>query len=228
MIDYSQGYYPLLAAAMIRGKLRNAFPDDIRFTKNLYEISPDQLNELISIGKEHKIKLHKFKLTNQIARVRIALGILKGIRPECILDIGSGKGTFLWPFVNEFPSVKIDSIDLLQERIDEINFVAKGGIPNIQAHFMSATKIIFSDNTFDVVTALEVLEHIPDYKKAIKEIVRVTKKYVIVSVPSKEDDNPEHLRLFSRKDLESDFKEAGMKNIKFEYVLNHLILVAKK
>ncbi|QOI97856.1 MAG: methyltransferase domain-containing protein [Flammeovirgaceae bacterium] len=38
-----------------------------------------------------------------------------------------------------------------------------------------ATDISFSDNTFDIVIANHVLEHIPDYEKALREIWRVLK-----------------------------------------------------
>ncbi|MFN3840955.1 MAG: class I SAM-dependent methyltransferase [Cyclobacteriaceae bacterium] len=38
-----------------------------------------------------------------------------------------------------------------------------------------ATNISFADNTFDLVLANHVLEHIPDYKKALSEIWRVLK-----------------------------------------------------
>ncbi|MBI4058327.1 class I SAM-dependent methyltransferase [Candidatus Gottesmanbacteria bacterium] len=43
----------------------------------------------------------------------------------------------------------------------------------------------FSDNTFDTVLCAEVLEHIPfsDFSAALKELHRVTKKYVIMTVP---------------------------------------------
>jgi len=37
---------------------------------------------------------------------------------------------------------------------------------------------------FDCVFLLEVLEHVPDYKKALSELFRVSKKYVVVSTPN--------------------------------------------
>jgi 2-polyprenyl-3-methyl-5-hydroxy-6-metoxy-1,4-benzoquinol methylase len=50
----------------------------------------------------------------------------------------------------------------------------------------------------DIVTLLEVLEHIPDVEKAVAA-VRMARKYVVVSVPSKEDNNPEHIHLLTKK-----------------------------
>ena len=41
-----------------------------------------------------------------------------------------------------------------------------------------------SDNSFDLVIMLEVLEHLEDYQKAIGELCRVSSKYVLISVPN--------------------------------------------
>lgn len=47
------------------------------------------------------------------------------------------------------------------------------------------TNLTFPDSEFDIVLSLDVLEHIPDYKKALGEIYRVLKddSYFIFSVP---------------------------------------------
>jgi SAM-dependent methyltransferase len=47
------------------------------------------------------------------------------------------------------------------------------------------TKLTFPENEFDLVISLEVLEHIPDYKKALVELYRTMKPggYLVFSVP---------------------------------------------
>ena len=46
-------------------------------------------------------------------------------------------------------------------------------------------KLPFDDNSYDVILAHEILEHLPwcDVDKALGELHRVTKKYVNISVP---------------------------------------------
>ncbi len=41
-----------------------------------------------------------------------------------------------------------------------------------------------NDGAYDCVCLLEVLEHVPDYERALSELFRVSRKYVVVSVPS--------------------------------------------
>ena len=49
------------------------------------------------------------------------------------------------------------------------------------------------------ITLLEVLEHIPNVGQAIKNACRIASKYIILTVPSKEDDNPEHIHLLNHR-----------------------------
>ena len=46
-------------------------------------------------------------------------------------------------------------------------------------------KLPFEDNSFDVVLCAEVLEHLPfkEFEKALSELKRVTKKYMVLSLP---------------------------------------------
>ncbi|MGD8379445.1 MAG: methyltransferase domain-containing protein [Gammaproteobacteria bacterium] len=41
-----------------------------------------------------------------------------------------------------------------------------------------------ADNSFDCVLLLEVLEHLDDYRQALREIFRVSSRHVIISVPN--------------------------------------------
>ncbi|HKB05161.1 MAG TPA: hypothetical protein VKD90_23250 [Gemmataceae bacterium] len=76
-------YFLDLAAAFVRGRLPDA-PD----------LPPA---ELVEYGRTQGLRVHKFKRATELPRVRRVLGILRGIGPAEVLDIGSGRGTFLWP-----------------------------------------------------------------------------------------------------------------------------------
>ena len=74
--------------------------------------------------------------------------------------------------------------------------------------------------------ALEVLEHIPDVESAVRAAVRMARRYVVVTVPSKPDDNPEHIHLLTKERLTELFEAAGCRRLHFDGVPGHLFVAA--
>ncbi len=213
--DYGDDrYFTRLAAAFVRGRLDGLAPG----------LSPE---ELVAAGLARGLRLHKFKRNAELPRVRKVLGILRGLAPASLLDLGSGRGTFLWPLLDAFPDLSVTAVDIDPVRVADIDAVRAGGVSGLKALPMSVEELKLEGDSADVVTALEVLEHLASPRKAAAEAVRVASRYVVASVPSKEDDNPEHIQLFDRRGFESLFLDAGAKGVKVEFVLNHMIAVAK-
>jgi SAM-dependent methyltransferase len=60
----------------------------------------------------------------------------------------------------------------------EVNGVAQSPLNVADAHHLP-----FPDNSFDLVLCLEVLEHLPDSGVGLRELLRVARDCVVVSVP---------------------------------------------
>lgn len=206
-------YYTELAAAFVRGRLG---------------IEDASLSDeaLLEEGKRAELKLHKFKRAIELPRVRKVLGMLRAVTPANLLDVGTGRGVFLWPLLDSFPHLPVVCIDLLPLRASDIQAVRRGGVTRLSALRMDASRMAFADKSFDVVTLLEVIEHIENPQRVFEEAIRVARRFVIVSVPSHEDDNPEHIHLFTKQTLEDLLKKAGARKVSVEPVLNHLIAMA--
>ena len=114
-----------------------------------------------------------------------------------------------------------------ERREGDIQRVADGGVINLSAARADVTDLPFADRSFDVVTMLEVLEHIPDTAAALRSVLRVARRFVLLSVPSRLDDNPEHIHLFDNATLERLLTSAGARRVTFDGVLNHRIALAK-
>lgn len=174
-------------------------------------------------------KEYYFKEKENLPRVQVVLGFLQGIVPAglCrkLLDVGSGRGVFLFPLMRKFPNLEVTSLDILPHRIELLQCLHDGGINNLRPILADICTWNAPDKSFDVVTMLEVLEHIPDTEAVVKNAIRLAKNYIIVSVPSKPDDNPEHIHLFSNEDLEHLFLKNGCNKIKFMSVTNHRVMV---
>lgn len=181
----------------------------------------------IEDGLRAGLRLHKFKSDVTLERVLRVLGILRGVAPENLLDVGSGRGAFLWPLLDAFPYLEVTSIDVSEQRVRDIEAVRAGGIDRLRVVQVAAGEMTFAPASFDVVTMLEVLEHMPDPVAALKRAVMVARRFVVISVPSVPDDNPEHLHLFSPADIERMAAEAGAVRATIDHVLNHRIAVLK-
>jgi ubiquinone/menaquinone biosynthesis C-methylase UbiE len=220
--------YTHLAAAYVRGKLRHGLAvDPALLNLPLESLDDAQLERLIQLGRFHELRLHRFKRTMRLPRVAKVLGVLKALSPIELLDIGSGRGAFLWPLLDTFPWLPITVVDTLDYRVADLQAVHDGGVASLSAAYSDAAHLPFGDGQFDVVTMLEVLEHIPDTGAALAEVCRVARRFVVLSVPSKPDNNPEHIHLFDAARLETLLDRAGAARVNFEYVPGHLVAVAR-
>lgn len=183
-------------------------------------------------GKEEapEMKEHYFKVKDDLPRVQMVLGFLHGIVPaglcQDLLDVGSGRGVFLFPLLRDFPDMEVTSLDILPHRVELLQCLQDGGIANLHPLQADICTWDAPDKSFDVVTMLEVMEHIPDTEAVVRNAIRLARNYVIVSVPSKPDDNPEHIHLFSNEDLKRLFLENGCSKVKFMSVTNHRVMCA--
>jgi 2-polyprenyl-3-methyl-5-hydroxy-6-metoxy-1,4-benzoquinol methylase len=208
-----QSHYRWLAVAYARGALGEA-------------VAAMDDDAAIAAAEQAGHKLHRFKRSAELPRVRAMLGTLRGLAPESLLDVGSGRGVFLWPMLDGLGDLRVTSIDVLEDRARQIAAVARGGVERLAAVRMDGARLGFAAGAFDVVTVLEVLEHVDEPARVASELVRVARRAVLATVPSHEDDNPEHVRLFSAQSLKELFEAAGARRVVVDGVRGHLTAVA--
>lgn len=214
---YVRGYAQRNDPAMLPGSLMET---------PLAELTDKEAAAILQAGSDAGLRMYHFKKKDPLPRVKAVIGMLKGFQPENLLDVGSGRGVFLLPFLKEFPWVPVTSVDLLPHRVEMLQCLAEGGIENLTALRQDICVWEMGADAFDVVTMLEVLEHIPDAQSAVNAAVRLAKRYVVVSVPSKPDDNPEHIHLLTKDTLTELFARAGCDRLHFSGVNGHLIMAA--
>jgi SAM-dependent methyltransferase len=107
------------------------------------------------------------------------LELIRKIMPpdvRTILDAGCGNGAV----TNElYPAYDITGLDFSAAALEHVQ------APKVQA---SVASIPFPDNSFDLVMCNEVLEHLgdEDLLAAVAELKRCTSRYLLISVPNKE------------------------------------------
>lgn len=124
-----------------------------------------------------------------------------------VLDIGVNSGTQLSVLAKR--AKKITGIDhgKLEFQIAAHN---NRHLKNVAIQQMNAESLDFPDNTFNVVSSFECIEHVQDPEKMLSEIVRVVepKGTVIISTPNRDVSgsrflSKEHIREWTLEELEN-------------------------
>ena len=127
-----------------------------------------------------------------------------------LLDIGCGTGANL-EMLSQFGSA--EGVDVSDEALD---FCRQKGL-TVQKGL--AETLPYADESFDITTALDVIEHLDDDVAGLKEMHRVTKSggYSLIFVPAfmwlwgVQDDISHHRIRYTRKQIVEQIEKAGFK-----------------
>jgi len=178
------------------------------FEKQYYEDPSFWENEML----QDEVNKGRFKNTADLIPAKV----------KSLLDVGCGNGVFVNYLSEIRPDILLHAMDRSSKALEYVKTNKSEG---------DIVSMPFKDGEFECVTCLEVLEHLPKlaYEEAIKELVRVSSKYIIVSVPymeilenshtqcpsCKSIFNYElHLRNFTDEVFSSMFSDYGIKPIK--------------
>jgi 2-polyprenyl-3-methyl-5-hydroxy-6-metoxy-1,4-benzoquinol methylase len=129
----------------------------------------------------------KYGSTNPVVR-RLMAGFERSLdeligraAPASVLDVGCGEGVLVQKWALRFPQARLVGLDL--EAPDIQAGWAQHEAPNLEYRINKAENLPFADREFDVASAIEVLEHVPDPEHTVAEMARVAGGHLIVSVP---------------------------------------------
>jgi 2-polyprenyl-3-methyl-5-hydroxy-6-metoxy-1,4-benzoquinol methylase len=98
--------------------------------------------------------------------------------PATILEVGVGEGEVADRVAQRFPDAFVTGIDLPDESLAE-----HWSSRRLAASFADIVALPYPDDTFDLVLAIEVLEHVPNPMAALRELARVARGDLVLSVP---------------------------------------------
>lgn len=143
----------------------------------------------------NKGNIAKYQARNPLKRKLIArfdlriLQLLKQITEEnthmffwkkiTLLDAGCGEGFVTEQIKQCFPEWNITGIDGALEAV----LFARKHIKGVYFEVGNLYSLDFPDRAFDIVVCSEVLEHLNDPKQALKELKRVSKTALLLTVP---------------------------------------------
>src|SRR3989338_3715246 len=121
--------------------------------------------------------LQKFLIGNFYKEL---ISSIKDLRIESALDVGCGEGFTLNKLSENKIGKRLEGVDFQKNTVE----IGKKLHPELALKQGNIYKLEYKNNSFDLVMATEVLEHLEDPEMALKELVRVSKKYLLLSVPN--------------------------------------------
>ena len=101
--------------------------------------------------------------------------------PQSLLDVGCGEAVLTHRWAQRLGGRRVVGIDLDDPQLHAL--WEQRQAPNLTYKVMKAENLPFADGEFDVATAIEVLEHVPDPEHTVAEMARVASGHLLVSVP---------------------------------------------
>lgn len=164
------------------------------------------------------------------ARLIATLGVASD---EPVLDIGTSSGTNL-RMLRDIGFSDVVGLDFSEQAI---RFCAEKGLGAVQQG--DITSMPFPDQTFSLVLATDIIEHVDDDALALKEVARVLRpgRSALITVPAFpvlwgfQDDVSGHKRRYRMKALLSRIRDAGLEprqQFHFNYLLFGPIWLARQ
>lgn len=131
-----------------------------------------------------------------------------------VLDVGMGIGYGM--NLLSIKAKEVYAVDVDKKAVESCSKTVLGKNPKVRElkHY-DGYHLPYKDNFFDVVTCVDVVEHVEDYDKFIDELLRVSKRVVFFATPNRRPEytNPDgtpknhwHLREWSYEELDTIMK----------------------
>jgi SAM-dependent methyltransferase len=107
------------------------------------------------------------------------VAVVEDLAPDRLLDAGCGEGFVARALGEAMPSLSIVGADIDADALGLAADIA----PQVARVRADVCRLPWPDDSFPLVIATEVLEHVPDGDRALAEFVRVSGAHLILSVP---------------------------------------------
>ena len=117
---------------------------------------------------------------------RKALWEMRDFKPKKILDAGSGIGSYTFYLAKLFPNASVEGWEIDKNKLAFCKKFSKElNIRNAPFSFRNLTNTLGYKSKFDLIVNIDVLEHIKDYKKVLKNFYTLLMPggYVYIHTP---------------------------------------------
>ncbi len=101
--------------------------------------------------------------------------------PASVLDVGCGEGVLTARWAERLGNGRVVGVDLEDPELRA--HWARRDRSNLEFRAAGAERLPFGASEFDLVAAIEALEHIEGAERTLAEMTRVARRHLLVSVP---------------------------------------------
>jgi 2-polyprenyl-3-methyl-5-hydroxy-6-metoxy-1,4-benzoquinol methylase len=101
--------------------------------------------------------------------------------PRSLLDVGCGEGVLVHAWAQRLPHARVVGVDLEEQSLQA--GWAERSAANLEYRMMDGAELPFARDEFELASAIEVLEHVPDPERTLAEMARCAQRHLLVSVP---------------------------------------------
>jgi ubiquinone/menaquinone biosynthesis C-methylase UbiE len=113
------------------------------------------------------------------AQERALFSVLPPVAGWKVIDVGAGTGRLTIPFLDA--GAEVTACDASTPMLEVLR--QKTQNPNLRTVVADAHQLEFSDRAFDCALGFRVLLHVMDWKKALSELCRVSRDWVVFDLP---------------------------------------------
>lgn len=166
--------------------------------------------------------------------------LIEDLEVSSVLDVGCGEGFTLDKLQKKHIGKRLEGIDNTDDAIE----IGKKLHPDFVLKKGDVYELSYKTDSFDLVICTEVLEHLEEPQKALSELIRVSKKYILLSVPNeplftmqrflrgknvlKLGDHPEHIQKWSSGEFEDFVKREKVQILSRKTPFPWTMLLLKK
>jgi len=129
-----------------------------------------------------------------------------------VLDVGCASGGFFNILRSLEPLIEYTGVDIAAPAIE----LARQQYPEARFEVLEGTQLPFEDNTFDIVHCTKVLVIEPRYKEILKEMYRVSNRFVLADIRLLKG-------IGSEQDFEKSFYRVQLTDDRVEFTVPYVV-----
>lgn len=222
-----KSYHTRLAAAWVRGKLAERFPNDPIFQKSLQDITPTEQQQLVRLGRQEGLEPYFLRVQQPTAGIEQLFNVLRAVQADHILDLSAKEvePAFVWLLIRAFPYLPVMEIEIKNRWLKQIKALHNGGIRQLDSQAVDPERMSnFMSGQFDVVTSTYALNELTNPDLVFRELLRLSKRYVLLVL---REEGSNAIR-FTKERIRKMGEDQQLLQLKVDQLDNEWVVVARK